>query len=118
MNQDLLMITNEGTIIRTPAKGIPYYGRNASGVIAMRLAEGAKIVNFALADSVEEKEDDLQADDGGGEESEDGGPAFEAEVTDGGDGFVTEMDLGPETDEEDAEEDTEAEEIPDEENDE
>ena len=105
------MITNEGVIIRTPAKGIPHYGRSASGVILMRLAEGAKLVNFALADSEEEKAEDEENG-----ESPDGG----ATLTGEGDEFVTEMDLGDEfTDTEDSEADltdedpAEAEEIPD-----
>jgi DNA gyrase subunit A len=104
--QDLLMITNEGVIIRTPAKGIPHYGRSASGVILMRLAEGAKLVNFALADSEEEKAGD---EDNG--DSPDGGAALTGE----GDEFVTEMDLGEKSSGEDISdgEPAEAEEIPD-----
>jgi DNA gyrase subunit A len=102
-NQDLLMITNEGTIIRTPAKGIPTYGRNAAGVILMRLSDGAKLVNFALADSEEDKpEEQGEADetdetdeaDEAGETGDSGTDAHSAEVTGEGDEFVTEMDLG------------------------
>ncbi|MBO7341383.1 MAG: DNA gyrase subunit A, partial [Clostridia bacterium] len=44
---DLMMITNMGTIIRTPVKDINTYSRAASGVIVMRLAEGQSIVNFS-----------------------------------------------------------------------
>ncbi len=44
---DIMLITNEGTIIRTPVGGIPFYRRSAGGVIVMRLSEGASIVNFA-----------------------------------------------------------------------
>ena len=44
---DLMLITNEGTIIRIPVDGIPTYSRSAGGVIVMRLSDGAKIVNFA-----------------------------------------------------------------------
>ena len=58
-NDDIMIITNDGTIIRTPVSGIPFYnGRSASGVIAMRLAEGSSIVNFARI----EKEEDLDAE--------------------------------------------------------
>ncbi len=53
---DILMITNDGTIIRTPSDGVPLYGRTAAGVIVMKLSEGAKLVNFALAEKEEEKE--------------------------------------------------------------
>ncbi len=55
--QDILMITNDGTMIRTPADGIPMYGRSASGVIVMRLSEGAVLVNFALTEKESENED-------------------------------------------------------------
>ena len=44
---DLMMITNAGTIIRTPVKDINTYSRVASGVIVMRLGEGQSIVNFS-----------------------------------------------------------------------
>ncbi len=52
---DIMLITNEGIIIRTPVSGIPFYRRSAGGVIVMRLAEGASIVNFANV-SVDESE--------------------------------------------------------------
>jgi DNA gyrase subunit A len=52
---DVMMITNEGMIIRTPCAGIPEYGRTAAGVIVMRLAEDAKIVNFTVTAAAEEE---------------------------------------------------------------
>ena len=81
----------------------------------MRLAEGAKIVNFALADSAEEKEDGPAEEENGESAGSSGsyGGEYEAAVTDGGDGFVTEMDLGRETEEEEGIDAAEAEEIPD-----
>ena len=57
-SDDILIITNDGTMIRTPVDGIPFYGRSAGGVIVMRLAEGASIVNFTKV----ENEDDLEPD--------------------------------------------------------
>ena len=54
-NDDIMMITNSGTIIRTPVKDIPIYSRGASGVIVMRLAEGQSIVNFTKVASAEEE---------------------------------------------------------------
>ena len=41
-----MMITDGGTIIRTPACDVPTYSRTASGVIMMRLSEGQTLVNF------------------------------------------------------------------------
>lgn len=46
-SDDVMMITDTGTIIRTPVSDIPVYSRSAAGVIVMRLADGAKLVNFA-----------------------------------------------------------------------
>lgn len=54
-DDDIMLITTEGTIIRTPVSGIPFYRRSAGGVIVMRLNEGASIVNFANV-SVDENE--------------------------------------------------------------
>ncbi|MBQ7338958.1 MAG: DNA gyrase subunit A [Clostridia bacterium] len=43
---DLMLITDQGTVIRTPVADINTYSRTAAGVIVMRLGEDAKIVNF------------------------------------------------------------------------
>ena len=59
-DDDLMMITNSGTIIRTPVKDIPTYARGATGVIVMRLAEGQNIVNFTKVASAEEEEEELK----------------------------------------------------------
>ena len=55
-NDDLMLITNEGTIIRIPVEGINTYSRTAGGVIVMRLSDGAKIVNFAKVAKAEESD--------------------------------------------------------------
>ncbi len=56
-SDDIMIITNEGIIIRTPVDGIPVYSRTAGGVITMRLDEGCSIVNFARV----EKEEEIEA---------------------------------------------------------
>lgn len=48
-SDDLMMITTSGTVIRTPAAGIPVYGRTAGGVIVMRPGEGDAICNVTVA---------------------------------------------------------------------
>ena len=65
---DLMLITNDGTVIRTPADGIPVYGRSAAGVIVMKLSEGSRIVNFAPVEKAGEKEE--ESDELSSEESE------------------------------------------------
>ncbi len=55
-DDDIMLITNEGTIIRTSVSGINIYSRTASGVIVMRLAEGCIINNVARLEKQEEIE--------------------------------------------------------------
>ncbi len=55
-DDDIMIITNEGTIIRTAVNEIPVYNRTAGGVIVMRLSEDAKIVNFAKVATDAEEE--------------------------------------------------------------
>ncbi len=55
-NDDIMMITDSGTIIRTPVAGIPSRSRSAGGVIVMRLGEDQKLVNFTTT-AHEEKEE-------------------------------------------------------------
>ncbi|MBQ2999695.1 MAG: DNA gyrase subunit A, partial [Clostridia bacterium] len=55
---DLMMITDSGTIIRTPVSDIPTYSRTAGGVIVMRLGEGQKLVNFTAVAHEEPEEED------------------------------------------------------------
>ena len=57
-DDDVMLITNEGTIIRTPVSGVNIYSRGASGVIIMRLDEGAKIYNLTRIEKNEEIEEE------------------------------------------------------------
>ncbi len=59
-DEDILMITDDGTMIRTPADGIPMYGRSAAGVIVMRLSGDSKIVNFTKMDKAPEETEDAE----------------------------------------------------------
>ena len=53
-DDDIMLITNEGTIIRTSVSGINVYSRTATGVIIMRLDEGSYINNVARLEKAEE----------------------------------------------------------------
>ena len=55
-DDDIMLITNEGTIIRTSVSGINIYSRTAGGVILMRLDEGCTINNVARLERQEEIE--------------------------------------------------------------
>ncbi len=62
-DEDLMMITDRGTIIRTPVDGISLLSRSASGVIVMRLPEGQYIANFTKV-AKEETEDEGEGNEG------------------------------------------------------
>jgi DNA gyrase subunit A len=67
--EDLLLITDDGTIIRTPVSSISLLGRNTQGVRIMRVDEGAKVVCVARAESEDDDiDDETQADQGEGHE--------------------------------------------------
>ena len=57
-SMDIMMITDSGTIIRTPVAGIPSRSRSAGGVIVMRLGEGQQLVNFTVVAREEENEEE------------------------------------------------------------
>ncbi len=54
-DDDLMMITDQGMVIRTPSEDISVLSRTASGVILMRMEQGQKVVNLTkIARSDEE----------------------------------------------------------------
>ncbi len=55
-DEDLMIITDDGNVIRVPVSDIPSYSRTAGGVIVMRMAENTEIVNFAVVESEKEEE--------------------------------------------------------------
>ena len=60
-DDDIMLITDQGQIVRTPVSGIPVYSRSASGVIVMRLADGQSVVNFTkVAKEAEEDTDSTE----------------------------------------------------------
>ncbi len=63
--EDILLITDDGTIIRVPVGSISTLGRNTQGVRLMRVAEESKVVCVARAEAEEEEP----------EEPEEGGEA-------------------------------------------
>ena len=62
-DDDIMLITNEGVIIRTSVESINVYSRTATGVIVMRLADGAFINNVARLEKEEEIEEASEAID-------------------------------------------------------
>lgn len=54
---DIMMITDDGVIIRTPVEDIRQCGRNSQGVIVMRTGEDVKVISIARTDREEEDEE-------------------------------------------------------------
>ena len=63
-SDDVLIISDDGTIIRTAAGDISIYGRATQGVRLMRVAEGSRVICVALTDREEAAETDIEADSG------------------------------------------------------
>jgi len=57
---DLMMITASGTIIRTPVAGINVYSRSAAGVIVMRIGDGDRVVNISTVSVQDEAEEEQE----------------------------------------------------------
>ena len=55
-SDDVLVVSDDGVIIRMEAAGISELGRATQGVRIMRLSEGARVISVALTDRAEEPE--------------------------------------------------------------
>ena len=60
-DDDIMLITDEGTIIRTNVSSINLYSRTASGVIIMRLNDGARLNNIARLEKTEDIEKESES---------------------------------------------------------
>lgn len=60
--EDILLITDDGTIIRTRVEDIRLCGRSTQGVRIMKLADGSRVVGVARADKDEEEEEVLEGE--------------------------------------------------------
>ncbi len=59
---DLMMITSEGIIIRTDTASVRVCGRASQGVILMRASDDAKVIDLAITAKEEETEEDVEGD--------------------------------------------------------
>ena len=62
-DDDIMMITDSGVIIRTPVSDIPERSRSAGGVIVMRLGDDQKLVNFTVVAHVDEEENEEEVEE-------------------------------------------------------
>ncbi|MDR0325363.1 MAG: DNA gyrase subunit A [Oscillospiraceae bacterium] len=61
-DDDILLISDDGTIIRMAASGINLYSRTAQGVILMRTGENARVIALARTFKEEAEEDGVPED--------------------------------------------------------
>ncbi len=61
-DEDLMIITDDGTIIRTRVADIRVAGRATQGVRLMRIGDGSRVVGVARAEAEQEEEEETGAD--------------------------------------------------------
>ncbi|MCD7743619.1 MAG: DNA gyrase subunit A [Oscillospiraceae bacterium] len=59
---DILIISDDGTIIRVPAESINVFSRATQGVRLMRVAEGSRVISIARTDHAEPEEEPGKAE--------------------------------------------------------
>lgn len=59
---DLMIITDDGVMIRVPVEDIRQCGRNSQGVIAMRIGEDVRVISIARTDPEDPEEDEAEED--------------------------------------------------------
>jgi DNA gyrase subunit A len=59
-NNDVMLISNLGTLVRTPVKGISVVGRNTQGVNLIRLSGEEKLVGLERIEDIDETTDEIQ----------------------------------------------------------
>ena len=68
--EDILLITDDGTIIRTSVEDVRFCGRATQGVRIMKLAEGSQVIAVARADKEEEEAEEAVETEAEAESSE------------------------------------------------
>ena len=63
-DNDVIMISSDGIIIRTNADQISTFQRPSKGVKVMRVNDGEKIATISVVDKLEEAEEELNSDTG------------------------------------------------------
>ena len=86
-NDQLMLVTDGGKLIRMPVEGIRIAGRTTRGVTLFRIAERERVVSVAWMGEAEEAEEDLEELEDqidSDEEAPDEGASEEPEVEEGG----------------------------------
>ncbi|MBE8167759.1 MAG: DNA gyrase subunit A [Shewanella sp.] len=80
-NDEIMLISDRGTLVRTPATGVSTIGRNTQGVTIIRTAEGESVVGLQRIDEIQCADDELE----------------EGEVSETVDGVTSEIDVSEST---------------------
>jgi DNA gyrase subunit A len=64
---EIMLISSSGTLVRTPVEGISVQGRNTQGVRLIRLSDQDRLVGLARIVSLPGYEDDGNGDEDGGD---------------------------------------------------
>ncbi|MCH1930937.1 DNA gyrase subunit A [Shewanella sp. A25] len=64
-NDEIMLISDKGTLVRTPANGVSIIGRNTQGVTIIRTASDEKVVGLQRIDEIQGDEDDVELDENG-----------------------------------------------------
>lgn len=62
-NEDLLIITSEGIVIRLPMEQVKTAGRNTQGVRLIKVAEGSVVSSVEVVDKSEETEENIEIEE-------------------------------------------------------
>ncbi|MBO7741881.1 MAG: DNA gyrase subunit A, partial [Victivallales bacterium] len=62
-DEDILLISDDGTMIRMDCAHVNTYGRTAQGVRVMRLSDGVKVISLALTEKEETAGEELPTDE-------------------------------------------------------
>ncbi|MGI2066308.1 DNA gyrase subunit A [Shewanella sp. MF08487] len=65
LNDELMLISDKGTLVRTPASGVSIIGRNTQGVTIIRTAGDEKVVGLQRIDEIQIDEDEVELDENG-----------------------------------------------------
>lgn len=65
LNDELMLISDKGTLVRTPASGVSIIGRNTQGVTIIRTAGDEKVVGLQRIDEIQTEEDEVELDENG-----------------------------------------------------
>ncbi|MCL1079283.1 DNA gyrase subunit A [Parashewanella spongiae] len=63
-NDEIMLISDKGTLVRTPATGVSTIGRNTQGVTIIRTAEGESVVGLQRIDEIQCADDEFEENQG------------------------------------------------------